>query len=178
MLAAHRRLLARHPGLLTILCPRHPERGEALAREIAGLGLPLARRSLGQLPRPTDQIYLADTLGELGPLYRASRLALVGGSLVPKGGQNLLEPARLGLPVLVGPHTHNQAEAAERLDAAGALLRVADAESLAATVGRLLGDEAERTRRGAAAATAAASEAQVLERVLAALQPLLAAIRP
>jgi 3-deoxy-D-manno-octulosonic-acid transferase len=178
VLAAHRLLLARHPDLLTILCPRHPERGEALAREIDGLGLPLARRSLGQLPRATDQIYLADTLGELGPLYRASRLAFVGGSLVPRGGQNLLEPARLGIPVLAGPHTHNQAEAAARLDAAGALLRVADAQSLAATVGRLLGDEAERTRRGAAAATAAASEAQVLDRVLAALQPLLAAIRP
>ncbi|HKY94315.1 MAG TPA: 3-deoxy-D-manno-octulosonic acid transferase [Kiloniellales bacterium] len=173
VLDAHSRLLARHPALLTILCPRHPERGEGLAREIADRGLPLARRSQGQLPDTKDQIYLADTLGELGPLYRVSRLALVGGSLVSKGGQNLLEPARLGLPVLAGPNTQNHAEAAARLERAGALLRVADAESLAATVGRLFDDEAERVRRGAAAAAAAASEAEVLDRVLGALQPLL-----
>jgi len=178
VLDAEALLHARQPDLLTILCPRHPERGEALAAEIAGRGLGVARRSLGQLPEAGQRIYLADTLGELGTLYRASRLAFVGGSLVPRGGQNLLEPARLGLPVLAGPHTENHAEAAARLEAAGALLRVADPVALAATVGRLLQDEAERAERAAAAAAAAASEAQVLDRVLAALQPLLSAVRP
>ncbi len=165
-------------NLLTILCPRHPERGEALAGEIAARGVRVARRSLKELPQAATQVYLADTLGELGTLFRVSQLAFVGGSLVPKGGQNLLEPARLGLPVLAGPNTQNHAEAAARLESAGALLRVADPDSLAATVGRLLANEAERKERGASAATAAASEAQVLDRVLAALLPLLAAIRP
>lgn len=176
VLDAHSRLRQRHPDLLTILCPRHPERGQMLAAEVVARGLPLARRSLKQLPQATDQIYLADTLGELGQLYRASRLAFVGGSLVPKGGQNLLEPARLGLPVLAGPHTQNHAEAAVRLESAGALLRVTDAESLAATVSRLLGDEAERGRRSVAATAAAASEAQVLSRALTSLQPLLSTL--
>jgi 3-deoxy-D-manno-octulosonic-acid transferase len=178
VLDAHARLTPQHPGLLTLLCPRHPERGEALAAAVEARGLSLARRSRGQLPRGQDSIYLADTLGELGPLYRASRVAFVGGSLVPKGGQNPLEPARLGLPVLIGPHTANQADAVCRLEAAGALWRVQDAESLAQAVARLLTDADERARMGRAAATAAASEAEVLDRVLAALQPLIAAIRP
>lgn len=178
VLDAHARLLARHPALLTIVCPRHPERGQALAADFAARGLGVARRSQRELPQAATQVYLADTLGELGTLFRVSQVAFVGGSLVPKGGQNLLEPARLGLPVLAGPNTQNHAEAAARLAAAGALLRVTDPESLAATVGRLLGDEAERRQRGAAAATAAASESQVLDRVLKALQPLVAAVRP
>jgi len=178
VLDADARLAASHPNLLTILCPRHPERGEALAAEVQARGLPLARRSLAQLPGPAHRIYLADTMGELGPLYRVSQVAFVGGSLVPKGGQNLLEPARLGLPVLAGPHTENQAEAAERLERAGALLRVADSESLARTVAGLLQQSAERERRGQAAAAAAASEAEVLERALSALDPLFAALRP
>jgi 3-deoxy-D-manno-octulosonic-acid transferase len=177
VLDAHVRLASLHPSLITLLCPRHPERGESVAAEVAARGLGLARRSRGELPRTSDPVYLADTLGELGPLYRASSVAFVGGSLVAKGGQNPLEPARLGLPVLMGPYTANQSEAVHRLEAVGGLLRVQDAASLASAVARLLADEGERRRMGQAAAAAAASEAEVLGRVLSALQPLIAGIK-
>jgi 3-deoxy-D-manno-octulosonic-acid transferase len=178
VLDAHAEVSRQQPRLITLLCPRHPERGEAVAAEVAARGLSLARRSLGELPGADDQVYLADTLGELGPLYRASSIAFVGGSLVARGGQNPLEPARLGLPVLMGPHTANQSEAVQRLEEAGALRLVEDAASLAEALARLLADSAARARMGQAAAAAAASEAEVLGRVLDALRPLIAEIRP
>ncbi len=133
VLAAHAAMAARLPGLLTVIVPRHPERGAAVAAEALAAGLATAQRSQGALPGPQVAVYVADTLGELGLFYRLARLAFVGGSLVPHGGQNPLEPARLGCAIMLGPHCWNFADPVGRLLAADAALPVADAATLAAT---------------------------------------------
>ncbi len=131
VIAAHRRLLQAFPALVTVIAPRHPARGAEIAALAAGL--PVARRSLSQTPAPGG-IYIADTLGELGLFYRNSPCALVGGSLVPIGGHNLTEPARLGTAVLTGPFTGEIAEQVQRLQAANAMIEVTDAAALAQAV--------------------------------------------
>jgi 3-deoxy-D-manno-octulosonic-acid transferase len=161
-LDAHRRMAARLPGLLTVVAPRHPHRGPAVAAEAEARGSAVARRAAGETPGPGTAVYVADTLGELGLFYRLAGACLVGGSLVPRGGQNPLEPARLGCPILLGPHTANFAEPAARLLAAGGALRVEGndpAAALAALAEGVLSD-ADRARgmAEAAAATAAAAE--------------------
>lgn len=164
-LAAHRALASRIPGLLTILAPRHPERGPEVAALAAGL--PLVRRSLGEVPGPETQVLLFDTIGELGLAYRLARVAFVGGSLVPRGGQNPVEPARLGLPVLVGPLHGNFTETVASLRAAGALTVLPDAGALAPTLSDVLTDD-EARRRMAAAGVAWAGSAEGLPARLAA----------
>jgi 3-deoxy-D-manno-octulosonic-acid transferase len=145
-------LRPRHPALLVILAPRHPERGA----ELAALAPGAARRSQGAPPGP-GPVYIADTMGELGLFYRLASVALVGGSLVPHGGQNPLEPARLGCPILLGPHMENFAEATALLEGAGGARRVAaDAAALAAAVADVL------TNPGPAAAMAAAAAQAVV----------------
>jgi len=161
----HRTLVAVHPGLLTIIAPRHPERGVAVA---AALGAP--RRAAGQDPGPG--VWIADTLGELGLLYRLAPLAFVGRSLVGQGGQNPLEPARLGCAIAVGPHTANFAEPVQALEAAGALTRIADAAELAAWVDVMLCNPDRRRVAGAAACAAAKGAAGLPERTAAALLSL------
>lgn len=161
----HRALAAAHPGLLTIVAPRHPERGAAVA---AALGAP--RRAAEQ--DPAAGVWVADTLGELGLLYRLAPLAFVGRSLTGQGGQNPLEPARLGCAVAVGPHTGNFAEAVQMLEAAGALTRVADAGELARWVDTMLRDPGRRRAAGAAACAAARGAAGLPERTAAALLSL------
>ena len=145
-LAVHHALAPAHPGLLTIVAPRHPARGAAVA---AALDAP--RRSLGQDPPASAGLWVADTMGELGLLYRLAPLAFVGRSLTGHGGQNPWEPARLGCAVAVGPHTENFAEAVAALAAAGGLTRIADAPALAAWVDAMLRDPARRAEAGAAA---------------------------
>ncbi|MSO75834.1 MAG: 3-deoxy-D-manno-octulosonic acid transferase [Alphaproteobacteria bacterium] len=171
--AAHRRLVARHPGLLTMIAPRHPARGPALEAELAG-SLKVRRRATGALPLADTDIYLADTLGELGLFYRAAGIAFIGGSLVPHGGQNLLEPARLGCALLHGPYVENFAEVAEGLRAQCAAEQVGDLEELVGAVDHLLADPGLATARAAAAAEFAQRQADVIDRVLAELAPFLA----
>ncbi len=161
----HRELAAVHPGLLTIVAPRHPERGAAVA---AALGAP--RRAAGQ--DPGAGIWVADTLGELGLLYRLAPLAFVGRSLLGQGGQNPWEPARLGCAIAVGPHTANFTEAVQALEATGALTRVADAGALARWVDGMLRDPARRHAAGAAACAAAQGAADLPDRTAAALLSL------
>lgn len=157
--AAHRTLLAPHPELLLVIAPRHPERGAALA---GSLGSGVAQRAAGALPDRDTAIYLADTMGELGLFYRVAQAALVGGSLVPHGGQNPLEPARLGCAILVGPHTENFAEPVARLLAAGGARRVAaDPKALAAAVAGLL-DAPDARAAMVTAASAAVAPAEML----------------
>ncbi len=163
----HRSLVAAHPGLLTIVAPRHPERGAAVA---AALDAP--RRAAGQDPGARG-IWVADTLGELGLLYRLAPLAFVGRSLIGQGGQNPIEPARLGCAIAVGPHTANFADAVDALEAAGALTRVADASGLAGWVDAMLRDPARRRAAGLAACAAARGAAGLPERTAAALLSLL-----
>ncbi len=148
VVAAHRLLAKNIPEVLTIIAPRHPARGNAVAA--LADGLPVAQRSLGQLP-PPGGIYVADTLGELGLFYRISVCALVGGSLVAIGGHNLTEPARLGTAVLTGPFTREIGEQVQRLREAGAIIEVDDAAALAVAVRRFLDDPLEAAEAGAKA---------------------------
>lgn len=171
--AVHRTLKAAHPGLLTLLVPRHPDLGSKMAARLQGEGLRVARRAAGEAPDAATDIYLADTLGELGLFYRLSPIAFVGGSLVPHGGQNLLEPARLGCAVLHGPHVENFAPIARALKAADGAIEVVDGDALAVAVDRLLKAPAEARRLAAAGAARAASEAGVLDRVIERLKPYL-----
>ncbi len=172
ILAAHRRVASARPGLLTIVVPRHPERGPAIAAGAGGIAV--ARRAAGG-PPPAEGLWIADTLGELGLWYRLAACALVGRSLLaPGGGQNLLEPARLGRPVAAGPFMDNFADAVRALTATGALARVRDATELAAWLGAMFDDPARRDAAGAAAAAAAAGYEGLPEATAAALLDLLA----
>ncbi len=168
----HLALVPRHPGLLTIIVPRHPERGA----EIAARWRPaVTRRAVGEAPPEAAGVWIADTLGELGLLYAATGLAFVGRSLVPHGGQNLLEPARLGCAVAVGPHVLNFAEPVAVLAAAGGMAQVADAAALAAWVDALLRDRPRRAAMAEAARAVATRDADLPRQVAASLAALLPA---
>ncbi|HEY6334879.1 MAG TPA: 3-deoxy-D-manno-octulosonic acid transferase [Alphaproteobacteria bacterium] len=169
--AAHRLLKLRHPGLLTILVPRHAGRGDELAAALRGNGLAVARRSNGEPAVRDTDVYLADTMGELGLLYRLTEVVFVGGSLVRHGGQNMLEPARFGCALLYGPHVHNFRAIAADLIAVGAAEVVRDERELADAVSALLADETARAKRGAAAKHATEAGRGVLDDVIAALGP-------
>ncbi len=175
VLEAHRALAATLPGLVTLLAPRHPERGDEVARMVRDSGLVLAQRSRGEPLGPATEVYLADTLGEMGLLYRLAPLVFVGGSLVPVGGHNPLEAARLSAALLAGPNRDNVVDSSRRLEEAGALVTVADGAALAAAAAPLLSDPAALAAAGAKAAAVAGENAAVLERNLAVLLPLLPA---
>ena len=137
VLAAHRQLLANYPDALLILVPRHPERFNSVFDLCQSQGFATVRRSTGELVNAQTQVLLGDTMGELLFLYALADSAFVGGSLVPNGGHNLLEPAALAKPVLSGPHLFNFLEIAALLRDAGALEEVDDAQALALAVRRL-----------------------------------------
>ena len=168
---AHARLAVSQPELLTILVPRHPDRGTGIAAGLRARGLKVALRSAGDPVTAETDIYLADTIGELGLWYRLSGVVFVGGSLIPKGGQNLLEPAKLGCAILCGPHMTNFLRVSEEMRRADAIRQVVDAEQLAAVAAWLLEDEAARASMIAAAGDYAAAQASVLDEVAAALKP-------
>lgn len=137
VLSAHRQLLVSHPDALLILVPRHPERFASVHDLCMQQGFATVRRSLKQPVGPETSVLLGDTMGELLFLYALADIAFVGGSLVPNGGHNLLEPAALAKPVLSGPHLFNFLEIAALLRDAGALSEISDAASLSAAVQRL-----------------------------------------
>lgn len=175
---AHIRVAELRPSLLTIIAPRHPARGPVIAEELRARGLRVARRGAGEPVVADTEIYLADTLGELGLLYRLTDVAFVGGSLVAKGGHNPFEPARLGCAVLHGPDMSNCAAMAAALEAGGAGLTVSDAETLAGAVARLLDNPAECRARARAAARIAAGGNGALDAVLGRLAPWLDTLAP
>mgnify|MGYP002759786344 CR=1 FL=1 len=137
VLAAHRQLLAIHGDALLILVPRHPERFDAV-HQLCAEQFATVRRSAGAPVEARTRVLLGDTMGELLFLYALADIAFVGGSLVPTGGHNPLEPAALALPVIMGPHVFNFLEISAMLREAGALQAVDDAEGLAAEVRRLI----------------------------------------
>lgn len=176
--AVHRQLAAAHPGLLTIVAPRHPVRSDDIAAIVRGQGLRLARRSLGEPIMPDTEIYLADTFGELGVFYTLAGIAFIGGSLVDKGGHNPFEAARLDCAVLFGPHTANCTAMADALTKAEAAETVADADGLARAVSLLLSDAKLRARRAQCAARTAAAGLGTLDAVLERLAPWLDPVAP
>ncbi len=170
--AAHRMLATTYPRLLTIVAPRHPERGAAV---LAAAGATSAtRRSLGEGPPAGDGVWIVDTLGELGLFYRLAGIAFVGRSLVlPGGGQNPLEGARLGCAIAVGQHTANFSEIVEVLETQRALARVSDASTLAAWVSRMIAEPAAREATGRAGVCSAARYADLPGRTAATLLSLM-----
>jgi len=141
---AHNLLSAMRPQLLCIIVPRHPGRGEQIAAQL-GTNFRVALRSRKDPITPQTQIYIADTLGELGLFYRLSGIVFMGGSLVKHGGQNPLEPARLSCAIVTGSHTENFLQIYQEMDALGAVLRATNAESLAAQMDSLLNQSVTAT---------------------------------
>jgi 3-deoxy-D-manno-octulosonic-acid transferase len=168
---AHSMIKQALPNLLTIIVPRHPERGVVIAEQLKGEGLSATLRSQGALTG-TD-IYVADTIGELGLFYALAPVAFIGGSLVPHGGQNPVEAIKLGTAVLTGPNWKNFTDSYTQLLKAGGAKEVTDAESLAVAVLGLLQDETARNVMTARAEATVAAMSGALPRTLEALDPYL-----
>jgi len=172
ILPAHDSLRQKRPNILTIIVPRHVERGPEIAM-LCG-ARPVRRRALGELPSIDTAVYVADTMGELGLFYRIASFAFVGGSLVRHGGQNPLEPARLGCAVLSGPHTFNFTSAYNAIFAAQGLGLVHSSSNIADMTHRLLENPAETKAIGAKASAAATELGGAVANTIAFVEQLLA----
>jgi 3-deoxy-D-manno-octulosonic-acid transferase len=170
VLAAHRALVARQPSAALVLVPRHPERSDAVARLAARAGFEVCRLSAGAAHSVRFDVLVGDTMGELLYLYGLARVAFVGGSLAAVGGHNPIEPAALGLPVLMGPHQFNFTDVVRRFAETGSLQTVRDETGLAAALERLLSDDQLCDRLGAAARQVLAVNGGASERLLARLR--------
>lgn len=146
LLTAHQQLLLQFPEALLILVPRHPERFDKVAKAAQNLGLISVRRSLNQAPTENTQVFIGDTMGELMSWYAASDIAFVGGSLVPIGGHNLLEPAALGLPVIIGQYFFNFTAIKEQLEKIGVLYQIDDCQNLIKCISCLWQDKSQRQK--------------------------------
>ncbi len=174
LLEAQRRVRALHPEALLVLAPRHPQRFAEVAALLHQAGVSFVRRSQGAAAAAhTCEVLLLDSLGELLDFYAAADVAFVGGSLVPIGGHNLLEPAALGVPILTGPYNSNSEEIARLLIASGAAEVVRDAATLGARVGALLANPEARVRIGAQGRASVDSNRGALGKLLGLIEPLL-----
>ncbi len=172
---AHEMLQSAMPALLTVIVPRHPDRGDAIASLLAGRGLRNAARSRGQAAGSETQVYIADTIGELGLFYSLAPLSFIGGSLVPHGGQNPIEAIKLGSGVLSGPHVFNFAETYTVLQRYEGCRMVAGPDDLAAAVRSLFENQDEAAGMKRRAADAIRTLEGALEKTIAALHPYLPA---
>jgi 3-deoxy-D-manno-octulosonic-acid transferase len=176
-LEAHKTLAGFFPGLLSVIVPRHPDRGAAVAGLVAALGLRVALRSREELPTATSDIYVADTMGELGLFYRFAPIVFMGGSLVARGGQNPIEAVKLGASIVHGPHVFNFADVYEALDQAGGARQADSQEALVKQLGQLLADPQAREICVAASERVVEQLGGALERTLTALEPYLLQLR-
>jgi 3-deoxy-D-manno-octulosonic-acid transferase len=177
LLEAHRTLARFFPSLLTVIVPRHPHRGEAIARTIPAARLHVALRSREELPTATTDIYVADTMGELGLFYRLAPIVFMGGSLIEHGGQNPIEAVKLGASIVHGPHIFNFSDIYDALDSAGGARSADTVEMLVKQLGQLLADPVARESSVAAAANVVGELGGALDRTLAALEPYLLQLR-
>ena len=177
LLDTHRRLATFFPGLLSVIVPRHPDRGDAVASLVASSGLRFMQRSREGLPAANTDIYIADTLGELGLFYRLAPIVFMGGSLVEHGGQNPIEAVKLDAAIVHGPHVFNFSDVYEALDKTGGARRADSQEMLVKLLGQLLADPAAREKQAANAAHVVGQLGGALERTLAALEPYLMQLR-
>lgn len=173
VLEAHLEVLTRWPDALLLIAPRHPERFKLVENSARSLGFSVGTRSADRVPGASHQVFVIDAMGELMPFYAASDLAFVGGSLVPIGGHNVLEPAALSTPVLVGPHTFNFEEITLTLIQEGGAVRVGGAEELGAAVLQLLRDRPRREHMGMVARIVFDSERGAVKRVMGMIDNLL-----
>jgi len=142
VIAAHQALSRDLDDLITIIVPRHPERGDAVGAALRDAGVTFARRSRAELPSQAHGVYLADTIGELGLFFTCANAAFIGGSLIPHGGQNPIEAVRAHCPVITGPHFANFTETYRALIAEGGARIVDDADALTEAARALLTDPA------------------------------------
>lgn len=170
---AHKKIAAIIPDVLTVIAPRHPPRGPEIARKIESMQLTVARRSEGMGPSATTPIFLADTMGELGNLFRLCEVVFMGGSLVPSGGHNLIEPARLNCALITGPHMDNFTDIYTDFQNGLAVETVQDAESLSRAVIALLADGHLRAERVAAASGVVSGHAGATRTILKSLLQLM-----
>jgi 3-deoxy-D-manno-octulosonic-acid transferase len=177
LVQAHRTLAGFFPSLLTIIVPRHPDRGEAIADLVAASGLHGALRSREELPIAATDIYVADTMGELGLFYRLAPIVFMGGSLVEHGGQNPIEAVKLGASIVHGPHVFNFTDVYEALDAAGGARRADTQDALVKQLGQLLANPDAREASLAASERVVEQLGGALERTLSALEPYLLQLR-
>ncbi|HUE48289.1 MAG TPA: lipid IV(A) 3-deoxy-D-manno-octulosonic acid transferase [Steroidobacteraceae bacterium] len=174
LLEAQRQVRALHPEALLVLAPRHPQRFAEVAALLHQGGVSFVRRSQGAAAAAhTSEVLLLDSLGELLDFYAAADVAFVGGSLVPIGGHNLLEPAALGVPILTGPYNSNSEEIARLLIASGAAEVVRDAATLGARIGALLANPEARVRIGMQGRASVDSNRGALGKLLGLIEPLL-----
>jgi 3-deoxy-D-manno-octulosonic-acid transferase len=174
---AHRLLRQSFPGLITLLAPRHPDRAGSIADIAAAAGLTVKLRSRGEEPDSATDIYLADTMGEMGLLYRIAPIVFIGGSLIPHGGQNPIEAAKLGAAILHGPHVGNFADIYAALDKAQGAATITDATRLSLRAGEWIGDPQARNRVAEAARATVQALSGALERTSSAIEPFLVKLR-
>lgn len=172
VLDAHRRIREAFPDALLVLVPRHPERFGSVANHLSRRDVEFVRRTARAPCKATTEVFLGDTMGEVPLFYAASDIAFVGGTLVPVGGHNLLEPAALGLPVVTGPHLFNTEDIATMFRDIGASVSVDGAESLAAAVTRLLTNSDDRAAIGEKGREIVSRNRGSLDRLLELLDPL------
>ena len=171
---AHRKMSRDMEGLITIIAPRHPERGTGVTEQIKGLGLNVAQRSMAMLPNERTDIYIADTIGELGTLYALSPVSFVGGSLIDRGGQNPIEAIGHGSAVLTGPHWQNFRDTYSTLLRHKGAIEVHNSHDVATAVASLYRDDAALQQMQAGARAAMLTLGGALERTVEALEPFLA----
>ncbi len=177
LIEMHRALRHRVFGLMTVIVPRHPQRGEAIARAVAAAGLKVAVRSHDQTPSSQIDVYVADTIGELGLFYRAVPIVFMGGSLVEHGGQNPIEAIKLGAAIAHGPHVFNFSDIYEALDHTGGAKRVLDGDGLGRQVNAWLMNAPQRLQAVEAARQVVAEQGGALDRTLSVLEPYLMQLR-
>src|SRR3954471_7389186 len=177
LLAAHRSLSAFFPQLLTVIVPRHPDRGSSVAGLIVASGLTPALRSREELPTAATDVYIADTMGELGLFYRLSDIVFMGGSLIHHGGQNPIEAIKLGAAIVHGPHVFNFADVYEALDHSGGARQADTQELLIKQLGQLLADPASRQKIQQSGAGVVEDLGGALNRTMTALEPYLLQLR-
>lgn len=173
ILEAHQQLKRRVRGILTIIAPRHPERGRNIAALATRAGFHASLRSSGFVPDAATDIYIADTIGEMGLFYRLAPIVFMGGSLVPHGGQNPIEPAKLGAALIHGPHTENFHDIYAELNRAGGSITVKDAESLAECVTGMIAQPSEMRLVARASADTVERLGGALERTMSEIAPYL-----
>ena len=177
VLDAHRRLVGGFQNLLTIIVPRHPRRGDSIANLVTANGLRPALRSRGAMPGAETDIYVADTLGEIGLFYRAAPIVFMGGSIAAIGGHNPIEAIKLGAATIHGPYVHNWTDIYSALDAAGGAQQANDGEMLVGLLGRWLANPEERQRATGYARKVVEDLGGALDKTLAALAPYLLQLR-
>jgi 3-deoxy-D-manno-octulosonic-acid transferase len=177
VIEAHRQLKPSFPELITIVAPRHPERGAGIVDIAAAAGLTAALRSRGQLPDTRADVYVCDTVGELGLVYRLAPIVFMGGSLIRHGGQNPVEAIKLGATILHGPHVSNFTEIYAALDRTRGAELVPDASALTTRIRTWLANAEERKRAAEAAQRTVTALGGALDRTIAALQPYLLELR-